>query len=495
MSDAPKQQPEPSNLTVPHEPEPLSPSKGPAEDQSAEHLSAKPHSDGDPTSLEEIYLQGIQAARENGDSKLVDALTQDYHMLSPPDVAAAEAAEPDAELTPHHTTPAESHSAAARSAEPAAEPTAAAGPIAADPERDRERLDSLCADGVSAQRSGDNETARRTFERVLALNSDHVQALIRYGLLMDSEQQYSRAAELLHHASSLVSPLQDHAKRAYNAVQSKTKARAVRARRGAARLEKSLNRNAVQPDTVEQDENARLEKSLQRYPQDRQNNSLTQRRQVWALQQQQERERSAPLAKARAKEDKKRGRCGTHHGTRVWVVFDLCGIACVAATYALIGFAVLTVNLLVLPAYADRSCSGCVQLWIFNIVAALSFFTHLRGMLSDPGTAPRDALNVSEKELMAAVKKAQQAESQAQKEVDEVRAALARSAGDEAEVLGERLKALSEAAHKAAVAATAATTKQEASNKFCGYCEAFKPQRAHHCRTCERCVTCIMMAG
>ena len=59
-------------------------------------------------------------------------------------------------------------------------------------------------------------------------------------------------------------------------------------------------------------------------------------------------------------------------------------------------------------------------------------------------------------EGMAAVKKAQQAESQAQKEVDEVRAALASAAGDEAEVLAERLKALSEAAEAAQQAVEAA---------------------------------------
>ncbi|KAH8396598.1 hypothetical protein KR215_001143 [Drosophila sulfurigaster] len=83
-----------------------------------------------------------------------------------------------------------------------------------------------------------------------------------------------------------------------------------------------------------------------------------------------------------------------HHnrclGNRAWCVKDICGIVCVIMTWLLILFAEFVVcGLILLPSYRSYTAFSTVNMIIFQALAFLAFVSHLRTMLSDPGAVPR----------------------------------------------------------------------------------------------------------
>ncbi|KAH8283480.1 hypothetical protein KR018_003615 [Drosophila ironensis] len=118
-------------------------------------------------------------------------------------------------------------------------------------------------------------------------------------------------------------------------------------------------------------------------------------------------------------------------GNRAWCVKDICGIVCVVMTWLLILFAEFVVmRLILLP--SNYTLFSTVNMALFQTLAFLAFASHIRTMLSDPGAVPRGNAT---KEMI--------------------------------EQMGYR--------------------EGEIFYK-CPKCCSIKPERAHHCSVCQRCI-------
>ena len=83
------------------------------------------------------------------------------------------------------------------------------------------RLQSYLAAALDAQKQGQLDRAAEIFELVLGSSPNHMQVLIRYGVMLMGQNQLSRANELLHRATQCDSPMKLHAQRAYELLQAK----------------------------------------------------------------------------------------------------------------------------------------------------------------------------------------------------------------------------------------------------------------------------------
>lgn len=118
-------------------------------------------------------------------------------------------------------------------------------------------------------------------------------------------------------------------------------------------------------------------------------------------------------------------------GGRAWCVKDICGIVCAVFTWLLIIFAEFVVmRVILLP--SPYPVYSTINIIIFQLLAFLAFASHIRTMLSDPGAVPRGNAT---KEMI--------------------------------EQMGYR----------------------EGEMFFkCPKCCSIKPERAHHCSVCQRCI-------
>lgn len=121
------------------------------------------------------------------------------------------------------------------------------------------------------------------------------------------------------------------------------------------------------------------------------------------------------------------------------VVFhkDPCGVICLLMTYSLVLYAdYCFVQHVVIPTLTD-SIWGSLHVCLFNVIVLLLAISHARASFSDPGVVARPSINLDFSEI------------------------------------------------------NKAKTKQiEDENEWtiCAKCEAYRPPRAHHCRTCGRCI-------
>ncbi|XP_074653088.1 palmitoyltransferase ZDHHC3-like [Tubulanus polymorphus] len=116
---------------------------------------------------------------------------------------------------------------------------------------------------------------------------------------------------------------------------------------------------------------------------------------------------------------------------------DACGITCMFITYLAVFYAdYVVINHLVIPTLSS-SLWGAVNALLFNVVLFLLAFSHLRAVLSDPGIVPLPDTGLDFSDARSG-----------QKYIE----------------------------NKA--------------NEWtiCMKCETYRPPRAHHCRTCRRCV-------
>jgi hypothetical protein len=143
-------------------------------------------------------------------------------------------------------------------------------------------------------------------------------------------------------------------------------------------------------------------------------------------------------------------RCGTAEGARFWVgaaraaqlicrrapgaqcQHDVCGWFCALITWTLLGFAWYAVNFAVLFPFMGDSYAGKVHVVCFNALIALSYWAHVKAMLTDPGAVPKEALPLDFYDDGAA--------------------------------------------------------QLKSSHPVCRKCQHYKPPRAHHCSVCQRCV-------
>lgn len=117
---------------------------------------------------------------------------------------------------------------------------------------------------------------------------------------------------------------------------------------------------------------------------------------------------------------------------KYWCVRDVCGIFCAFLTWALIFYAeFVVINVILLP-YAHASFYSIVNIVLYLIVSTLAVSSHVRTMLSDPGAVPR---------------------GNATKEY------ISQMGFKEGQVIFK-----------------------------CPKCCSIKPDRAHHCSVCQRCI-------
>ncbi|XP_037085080.1 palmitoyltransferase ZDHHC3-like isoform X1 [Pollicipes pollicipes] len=116
---------------------------------------------------------------------------------------------------------------------------------------------------------------------------------------------------------------------------------------------------------------------------------------------------------------------------RLWCIGDVCGVLCVLITWFLIGYAEYVVMGVILLSW-PQSMMRAFHMVVYNALTLLAFSSHARTMLTDPGAVPRG--NATKEAMQWA-------------------------------------------------------TSQEGGVVYkCPKCWSIKPERAHHCSVCQRCI-------
>ncbi|XP_074644609.1 palmitoyltransferase ZDHHC3-like isoform X2 [Tubulanus polymorphus] len=117
----------------------------------------------------------------------------------------------------------------------------------------------------------------------------------------------------------------------------------------------------------------------------------------------------------------------------IWFVKDICGIICAVLTWMLVLFAEYVVNFVMLiPMNYTHPIYATINALIFNMLSFLAVASHVKAMITDPGTVPRG--NATKENIM-------------------------RMGFTDGQVIYK-----------------------------CPKCCSIKPARAHHCSICRRCV-------
>jgi hypothetical protein len=161
---------------------------------------------------------------------------------------------------------------------------------------------------------------------------------------------------------------------------------------------------------------------------------------------------AVPLDSTPIKAEVRRQKCGTGAFDETWLNKDCCGLFCAFLTYCLHIYGVYAVCLILIPPWMStldedgvRSLTfmGHLNRLLFTTVAVLAVYAHFKAMTTDPGAVPPDAIPVSEE-----------------------------PSNVEAQNGGE----------------TDALNQPKRGKRLCRRCNSFKPQRAHHCSVCRRCI-------
>lgn len=147
--------------------------------------------------------------------------------------------------------------------------------------------------------------------------------------------------------------------------------------------------------------------------------------------------------------------CGTGPFDKHWLNLDCCGLFCALCTYALHAYGVYAVCWILLPPWMGitgddgvrrMSTAGRMHEIAFCAVALFAVISHFMAMTTDPGAVPPDAKPLADE--------------------------LPVSNNNESDAIG----------------LLAMPPQQQPTKKLCRRCRSFKPQRAHHCSVCRRCI-------
>lgn len=155
----------------------------------------------------------------------------------------------------------------------------------------------------------------------------------------------------------------------------------------------------------------------------------------------------------------KRNSCGTGPFDRHWLNLDCCGLFCAGFTYMLHCYGVYAVCVVLIPPWMSttdpESSVRSLSVWglfhqvAFPLVAILAVIAHFKAMTTDPGAVPPDAKPLKEEE--------------------------------EEEKQDEYERLLPEDPLQP-------PPKPRKGHRLCRRCKSYKPQRAHHCSVCRRCI-------
>jgi hypothetical protein len=151
----------------------------------------------------------------------------------------------------------------------------------------------------------------------------------------------------------------------------------------------------------------------------------------------------------------RRNSCGTGPFDKHWLNVDCCGLLCALFTYMLHAYAVYAVCYILLPPWMSLkeddgtrklTTAGICHSTVFAAIAMAAVVSHYMAMTTDPGAVPPDAKPLPEPDDL----------SSSNTETEETKNLVA--------------------------------TNPKNVRRLCRRCRAFKPQRAHHCSVCRRCV-------
>ncbi len=132
--------------------------------------------------------------------------------------------------------------------------------------------------------------------------------------------------------------------------------------------------------------------------------------------------------------------CGTSEGSYMWCNFEPCGIICGIITWGLILYAIFVVNFKIVGPWLGFGFLGIIILFFYNYISLTCLIVHLKAMITDPGSV----------------------------------SSLAEPTQD------DTLENLEEG--------NLEIQERRQTPKMCRKCKTFKPQRAHHCSICQRCI-------
>jgi hypothetical protein len=155
----------------------------------------------------------------------------------------------------------------------------------------------------------------------------------------------------------------------------------------------------------------------------------------------------------------RRKKCGTGPFDEHWLNVDCCGLFCALFTYGLHAYGCYAVCTVLLPPWMSYigengirslSTAGHLNRVAFCTIAILAVISHFKAMTTDPGAVPPDAKPVPDPE-------------------DEPENEKMMSNNEEEKLVTNILP-------------------PQKVRRLCRRCKAFKPQRAHHCSVCRRCI-------
>ncbi len=125
----------------------------------------------------------------------------------------------------------------------------------------------------------------------------------------------------------------------------------------------------------------------------------------------------------------------------MWFNSEPCGILCGGVTWCLVLYAQIVISFKIIMPWLGFGLIGSASLAMYNSLAFVCLLVHLKAMLTDPGSV----------------------------------ASLAEPTSD-VPLSGDLEEGGLDNSHK------------KRSHKYCRKCGTFKPQRAHHCSICRRCI-------
>lgn len=169
----------------------------------------------------------------------------------------------------------------------------------------------------------------------------------------------------------------------------------------------------------------------------------------------------------------KRRSCGTGPFDKNWLNMDCCGLICAMFTYGLLLYGVYAVCFVLVPPWMSyrgldnvrfMSMFGHIHRTLFCLLTGMAMASHFKAMTTDPGAVPPDAKPLPDPD---------------DNEADIEEASFVNKNGGSTVFGGD-------VANQQQPLVTPQRPKQPL--RLCRRCKSFKPQRAHHCSVCRRCI-------
>jgi hypothetical protein len=188
----------------------------------------------------------------------------------------------------------------------------------------------------------------------------------------------------------------------------------------------------------------------------------------------------------------KRNFCGTGPFDRHWFNVDCCGIVCALFTYGLHAYGIYSVCFILIPPWMSYtivsavgegdstslrylSATGRTITTVFTLFAFLACAAHFKAMTTDPGAVPPDARPLPDP----------REQEESSETTDLTAGPNQESPINTSDATTTKTATIHQPQRLLPESSSATPSK---ARRLCRRCKAFKPQRAHHCSVCRRCI-------